>query len=276
MKRGDKKKFNQIVKDIKSIKIQGARNIAEAAVKAYSLFPSKTSKKVLLESRPTEPMMQYALSLAESGESLNKILEHLKDSQDRINNQSLKLIKSNDRIFTHCHSSSVSNALVYAKKKRKKFQVYNTETRPLYQGRKTARELSKAGIKVTMFLDSAAAFAIEKQNSKDKIFANKIFLGADALLSEGIINKIGSYQIAELAHYNKIPVYIFADSWKFTSKKVPIEQRSINEVWNKALKNVKIKNPAFEFVPKKYIKGIVSEFGIQKYSDFVKKCRKRK
>ena len=53
-------------------------------------------------------------------------------------------------------------------------------------------QLRKAGIKVTMFIDSAAAIALEKENRKDKIYANKIFLGADALLSEGIINKIGS------------------------------------------------------------------------------------
>ncbi|MBU2504147.1 MAG: hypothetical protein KJ879_03810 [Nanoarchaeota archaeon] len=276
MKREDKNKFNQIVEDIKSIKIQGARNIAEAAVKAYFLSPSKSSKNSLLKSRPTEPMMQYVLNLAEAGTPLNKILLHSKDSQDKINKFTFKLVKNEDKIFTHCHSSSVSNALVYAKKKRKKFQVYNTETRPLYQGRKTARELGKAGIKVTMFVDSAAAFALEKQSSKDKIFANKIFIGADALLNEGIINKVGSYQISELAHYNKIPVYILADSWKFTSDKVPVEQRPLNEIWNKAPKNVKIKNPAFEFVPKKYIKGIVSEFGVQSYSDFVKKCKKRK
>ena len=45
-----------------------------------------------------------------------------------------------------------------------------------------------------------------------------------------------------------------------TNKNVPIEQRKLNEVWDNAPKNIKIKNPAFEFVPKKYIKAIISEF----------------
>jgi translation initiation factor 2B subunit (eIF-2B alpha/beta/delta family) len=77
--------------------------------------------------------------------------------------------------------------------------------------------------------------------------------------------------IAELAHLHKIPLYIIADSWKFSKKKVPIENRSLNEVWNHAPKKVKIENPAFEFVPKKYITGIVTELGLMKYDEFVKK-----
>ncbi|MCL5018811.1 MAG: hypothetical protein M1416_03560 [Candidatus Pacearchaeota archaeon] len=265
-----KKRFDKIADDIKKIKIQGARNIAKAALFAYSLIPTKSSIQKLKSLRPTEPMMEKVLELAEK-KPYQEILEHFDSAQNKINISILKLIKNNDVIFTHCHSTNVSNALIYAKKHGKKFQVYNTETRPLFQGRKTANELRKAGIKVTMFVDSAVALAIEKENKRDKIYANKIFLGADALLPKGIINKIGSGLVAELAHNHKIPFYIVADSWKFTKKKVPIEQRSLNEVWNKAPKNIKIKNPSFEFVPKKYISGIVTEFGLMKYEKFVRK-----
>lgn len=265
-----KREFEKIIKDIKSIKIQGARNIAKSALKAYLFFPSKTSKNKLLNSRPTEPMMFHVLNLAEKGISQDSILQHFDSAQYKINKVVLGLIKDNDKIFTHCHSTNVINSLIYANKKRKKFEVYNTETRPLFQGRKTANELKKAGIKVTMFIDSAAAIVFEKENKKDKIYANKIFIGADALLKKGIINKIGSGMFAELAYKNKIPVYIIADSWKFSKNKISMEQRNINEVWDHAPKSVKIKNPAFEFVNKKYITGIVTEYGLMKYDKFVR------
>lgn len=267
-----KSDFDKIVKDIKSIKIQGARNVAKAALKAYYLIPGKKSKKILLASRPTEPMMENVLDMAESQKfSYGEILSHFDSAQSGINKNILKLIKNNDVIFTHCHSTNVTNALIYAHKKGKKFQIYNTETRPLFQGRKTAKELRKAGIKVTMFVDSAIAFAIEKNNSKDRVYADKIFIGADALLKDGIINKVGSNLIAEISKIHKIPLYIIADSWKFTKNKIKIEQRNLNEVWDKAPKNIKIKNPAFEFVSKKYISGIVTELGIMNYDLFVKK-----
>jgi len=265
-----KKRFDKIAEDIKSIKIQGARNIAKQALYAYELFPTEKSRKKLISLRPTEPMLFHVLELAKK-EPYEKIISHFDSAQDEINKNVFSLIKSGDKIFTHCHSTNVVNSLIYSHKKGKKFEILNTETRPLFQGRRTAEELQKAGIKVTMFVDSAIASTIEKENSKDKIYATKIFLGADAILKNGIINKIGSNAISELASIHKIPVFIVADSWKFSKNKIPIEQRKLNEVWDKAPKNIKIKNPAFEFVDKKYISEIVSELGVLKYGEFLKR-----
>ncbi len=259
-KKEKRKKFNQIVKNIKDIKIQGATNIAKKALYAYFLVPTKQSKNRLLNSRPTEPMMENVLELAEKGIPKNQILSHFKEAQDKINKKVFRLIKKDDVIFTHCHSKNVVNALIYAKKKGKKFEVYNTETRPLLQGRKTAHELKKAGIKVTMFVDSALGVALSKEQGTKK--ADRVFLGADAILKKGIINKIGSEVIANIARDNKIPVYIIADSWKFTKSKIPLENRKLNEVWNRAPKKIRIKNPAFEFVDKKYITKIITEEGM--------------
>jgi ribose 1,5-bisphosphate isomerase len=266
-----KKEFEKILKDIKLIKIQGALNVAQAALKAYVLIPTSLSKKKLLKSRPTEPMMRYVLNLAEK-KKYKEIFNHFNSTQGKINETVLKLIKNKEIILTHCHSTNVVNSLIYARKKRKFFEVYATETRPLFQGRKTAKELANAKIKVTMFVESFLDDAISGKQSMKKV--KKIFIGADALLKGGIINKVGSELIAKIAKENKVPVYIIADSWKFSKNKVPLEQRNLNEIWDKAPKNVKIKNPAFEFVDKKYISGIVTELGFMKYDKFVKRMVK--
>jgi ribose 1,5-bisphosphate isomerase len=260
-----KLRFNLIAKAIKEIKIQGATNVAKAALKAYSLIPSKESKKILLSLRPTEPMLSHVLERA-GKEPENKILEHFQKSQESINKNVFNLIKNNSIIFTHCHSTNVVRALIYAKKKGKNFQVYNTETRPLFQGRQTAKELSRAGIKVTNFIDSAALVAIKA--------CDIVLFGADALLKNVVINKIGSGMFSEVAHENKIPVYIVADSWKYASKSVKIEQRNFREVWNPKKNKIHIRNPAFEEINPKYITGIISELGKMNYSSFIKKVGK--
>ncbi len=270
MKNG-KKRFEKILSDIKNLKIQGARDVAKAALNAYSIYPSRESKEKLINARPTEPMLFNVLKNVEN-HSQNKLLYHFEDAQEKINNFVLKTIKKNDIVFTHCHSTNVVNALIYAKKKGKKFQVYNTETRPMFQGRKTANELKKAGIKVTMFVDSALDVAISGKQGNKKV--KKIFLGSDALIGNGIVNKIGSDVIAKIAKMNKIPVYIVADSWKYTPNKLKLEQRTLDEIWNNAPKNIKLKNPAFEFVPKNYITKIISELGILSYDKFLKEVRK--
>jgi len=254
-------RINKIIKEIKQVKIQGARNIAKSALYAYSLLPTKTTKLKLIKARITEPMLINTLKYYEKY-GKKKTLQHFSQAQNKINQLAVKLIKNNSIIFTHCHSTNVINALIYARKKVKKFQVYNTETRPLFQGRITARELKKAGIKVTMFLDSAMDDAITESDI--------IFLGADAILKSGVVNKIGSEAIAEIASIRKKPLYIIADSWKFTEH-VKLEQRNFKEVWKNAPKNIKIRNPAFELVPGKYIKAIISELGILKLDKFVRK-----
>jgi ribose 1,5-bisphosphate isomerase len=265
-----KRIFNQILKNIKTVKIQGARNIAKKALYAYSLFPSSSTKKKLLALRPTEPMLVNVLHRLNT-QKQEEIYSHFDVSQDQINKEVFQLIKNNDLIYTHCHSTNVVQALIYAKKKGKRFAVCNTETRPLFQGRKTAQELKKTGISVTMFVDSAFDTII----SGDKK-VNKIFLGADALLKKGIINKIGSRTIAKLAKSSKVPVYVIADSWKYSPKRIKIEERDFHEIWNKIPKSshIKIKNPAFEFVSKKYIHRIISELGNLKYKEFLRKAKK--
>ncbi|MFW6233547.1 MAG: hypothetical protein ACOC3Z_02705, partial [Nanoarchaeota archaeon] len=189
-------------------------------------------------------------------------------SHEEINKLTFKLIKNNSVIFTHCHSSTVIKALIYAKNKGKKFTIYNTETRPLYQGRKTSKELTKAGIKNYMFLDSELGIALSNEQGTKK--TNIIFLGADALLKKGVVNKIGSEVIARIAKQEKIPVYILADSWKYTNKKVKMEKRNFKEVWKNKTPKIKINNFAFELIEKKYITGIITEKGKMTYNKFLK------
>lgn len=258
-------KLNRIYSDIKTIRIQGATNVAKAAVEAYLLRPDFENKRKLLSLRPTEPALANALNFVDKI-GKRKVISHFADAQEKINGFVLKLIKNGMVIYTHCHSTNVIKALIYAKKKGKNFEVYNTETRPLFQGRKTAMELAKAGIVVTNWVDSALLEAIRK--------TDLVLLGADAIIGLGAINKIGSGAIGELAHNHGKPLYIVADSWKFSPKNVKIEERSFHEIWNNAPNNVRVRNPAFERVDKRYIAGVVSEYGILSFDKFVKKSEK--
>jgi len=111
-----KKRFNEIAKAIKEVKIQGARNVAEAGFRAYEISPTSSAKKKILATRPTEPMLANVLKLADNF-SYSKLKEKLDNNQEIINKQTFKLIKNNSVIFTHCHSSAVIKALIYCKKK---------------------------------------------------------------------------------------------------------------------------------------------------------------
>jgi translation initiation factor 2B subunit (eIF-2B alpha/beta/delta family) len=103
--------------------------------------------------------------------------------------------------------------------------------------------------------------------------ADLIFIGSDAILDSGVINKVGSELIGEIANLRRKPMYVIADSWKFSPKHVKIEERDFHEIWARVPKNIKVENPAFEFVHKKHIRGIVSEYGLLSFDKFIKKVR---
>ena len=260
--------FKEVINKIKKIKVQGAENIAVLGIKALSLRNFSYNK--IVNARPTEPMLRNALRYAKIY-GQEQTIDHIKNSKWKIARLGSKKIRG--VVFTHCHSSTVLEILKEAKRQKRKFEVYNTETRPLYQGRKTAKELSKARIKVTTVIDSAAAAALKK----DKLLkeADLMLIGCDAILNNGdIINKIGTGMFAEICYNHKIPVYIASNSWKFTTRPVKIEIRDFKEVWRIAPKKIKIQDLAFDITENKYITAIISELGILKPKDFVREVKK--
>lgn len=267
------KEFNQICKDIKEIKIQGARNIAKKALYAWNINPTKAALKKLKSLRPTEPMLMNVLQKAENGEEYNSILEHFDVAQDKINMHVFNEIDEGDIVMTICHSTNVTQSLIYTWNKGKRFEVYNLETRPLFQGRKTAKELGNAGIPVTTFVDSAMGVALSKEQGTKHV--TKVMVGADALMKKGVANKIGSEVLAQIAKNEKVPFYVVADSWKYSPKSVKLEMRDFHEVWEKMPKrhHIKVKNPAFELIKKKWITWIITDLGKMRYKTFLKKIK---
>jgi len=279
------------VKQIRRLEIQGARNVAIAAIKAIEILASQTqasSKKdflreltkardVLFASRSTEPLMRNALrliinrvdrseeknvkKLAEiASQAAQQFLLDLENSRKRIAEIGAKRIRSNSVVLTHCHSSTVTNLLKRAKYEGKVFELICTETRPVLQGQITAKEMLDLGIKTTFIVDSAARFFMND--------VDLVLVGADAITSEGnVINKIGTSMVALVAHEARAPFYVVSELLKFDPATVSgdyekIEERSPNEIWKNAPKELTIRNPAFDVTRRDFIHGIICEDGM--------------
>lgn len=222
-----------------------------------------------------------------SDSSVTELKKHLKTEALRIydedcavcrkmGNYGARLIKNKSNIMTVCNAGALATAdygtalgvMYSAKSQKKKFKVYACETRPLLQGaRLTAWELLRAKIDTTLICDSMAA-SLMKQGQVDAIFT-----GADRIAMNGdTANKIGTYNLAVLAKYHKVPFYIVAPRSTFdqdiqSGKQIPIEQRGKEEVIQfgerpTAPKNVKVYNPAFDVTDHKLITAIITEKGI--------------
>ncbi|MEW6722416.1 MAG: S-methyl-5-thioribose-1-phosphate isomerase [Candidatus Micrarchaeota archaeon] len=281
------------IRDIKALKIQGARNVAREALKALAASVkdsgAKTGASLLKElsadaealsmSRPTEPMMRNILEesvrFAESaaGEAkapaalrrvfaghASETLEKIDEGAKKLAQYGAKLIPEGALVLTHCHSSTSTSCMIAAKKMDKKFSVVSFETRPRYQGRATAAELAKAGISVTCAVDGAMQLFMKK--------ADIVIVGADSVTSRGdLINKIGTSTLAHIAKMNDVSFYSAAELYKYSPMTIfgtleKIEERDPKEVWEKPPRGVRIRNPAFEATAAKYVSGYITEAGV--------------
>ena len=276
---------------IGKLEVQGARNVAVAAIKALQSLAkttkAKTRKSLLAElceartllfnARETEPLMRNAVrwvinQVEDSDErnvteladlvyaSSEKFQKNLAASKERIAEIGAKRIRDGYTIFTHCHSSTVSHMLARAKTEGKIFEVVCTETRPAFQGRITAKEMLSLGMKTTFIVDSAARSFMHE--------IDVVIVGADAVTSEGnVVNKIGSSTIAVLAHEARKPFYVVSELLKFDPATLygeyeRIEERSRDEIWKEAPLELNVRNPAFDVTPRDLIHGIICEEGI--------------
>ncbi len=257
------------VRGIKSLKIQGARNIAIAALDALEIVAKKSgfgkefleAANALQSSRKTAVPLYNAICAVKSGksiESIKKTKQFLELAPKKSAEFGAKLIRDGSTIITHCHSSEAIMLLKLAKANGKKFKIIVTETRPKMQGISTAKELVAAGIPVEYIVDSAAGHYMKG--------CNIAIFGCDSIRKEGIYNKIGTYLMALCAYENKVPVYFAGDSMKIDWRpKIEIEMRSSEEIISqKVLSGAKILNPAFDCTPWKLISGVITEKGIAK------------
>jgi len=276
---------------IKKLEVQGARNVAIAAIKALQALAEQTKTKnkaaflselkqaqtILFASRETEPLMRNAVhwiitqaqdSSTEKVDVLNSMvssnvslfLQNLEASREHTAEIGAKRIRDGMLVFTHCHSSTVTRMIAKAKADGKNFSVICTETRPAFQGRITAREMVELDIHTMFIVDSAARFYMGD--------VDLVVVGADAITSEGnVVNKVGTSSIAVLANEARKPFYVVSELLKFDPETLNgeyegIEQRNPSEVWNEAPQKLYVRNPAFDVTPSRYIHGLICEEGI--------------
>jgi len=206
-----------------------------------------------------------------------KVMEEDRVACRKIGINGSRLIKDGDTILTICNAGALATidygtalGVIYrAKTEGKKIKVFASETRPLLQGsRLTAWELHKKGIEVSVISDNTAGFLMRE----GKI--NLVITGADRIAANGdSANKIGTFNLALLAKYHKIPFYIAAPLTTFdlavrSGEDIPIEMRSPEEVTKILLKKevapkgAKALNPAFDVTPAKFITAIITDKGI--------------
>jgi methylthioribose-1-phosphate isomerase len=202
-----------------------------------------------------------------------RILDNDRAMCRRIGEHGADIIPDGAKIITHCNAGALATggigtalaAIYVAAEQGKRVTVYADETRPLLQGsRLTAWELERAGIPVTILVDSAAASLMRDTK------IDLCIVGADRIAQNGdVANKIGTFPLALAAKHHGVPFYVAAptstlDPSTKSGEEILIEQRGRNEVSSPfdtptAPDGVDVYNPAFDVTPADLITAIITD-----------------
>jgi methylthioribose-1-phosphate isomerase len=306
------KNHGDMAEAIKTLKIRGAPLLGAAAAFALALAASSSKAKTkgnllrdleraaatVKATRPTAVNLFWALDRILDkakgyGGDLGGLVTFVADEAQKIADEDVasnhmigahgaELVRDGDVLLTHCNAGALATVAYgtalgvvrAAWEQGRKIRVVATETRPLLQGaRLTTYELRRDGIPVTLITDSMVGYVMAKR------LVNKVIVGADRIVRDAVINKIGTFTIAVLAKEHGIPFYVAAPKSTFdlthASDEVTIEQRSPDEVTHIgvqriATEGINVLNPAFDVTPLEYVTAIVCESGILYKEDFRK------
>jgi methylthioribose-1-phosphate isomerase len=302
----------EVAEAIRQMKIRGAPLLGVATAFGLALTAqnskAKTKKsliselersaRILKKTRPTAVNLFWGIDrilnrAKESSENVQRIVALVIAEAQKIADEDVaanrligkngsELIHDGDVILTHCNAGALATVdygtalgvIRAASEQGKELRVMATETRPLLQGaRLTAYELQKDGIPVTLITDNMVGYVMYRK------MVDEVIVGADRIVSDAVINKIGTFTVAVLAKKHGIPFYVAAPKSTFDlarrSSDVIIEERNPEEVTHIgsvriAPKGVNALNPAFDVTPLDYVTAIVCESGILYKDDFRK------
>jgi ribose 1,5-bisphosphate isomerase len=280
-----------------ALKVRGGGRVARYAVQALRDYakvargktpaeywnPTMKAGEKLKSAKPTafaltngiNYVLNWGVRSLEAGGSVEEIrnatvnaaddfLAYSRDAVRIIGETGARRIKNGDTIITHSDSEAAISIMKSAHDLGRGIKVYCTETRPNYQGHRTAAALAAYGVDTTLICDSACRVMMGD--------ADKAIVGCDAISGNGaLVSKIGVSQVALLAQEARVNFIAAAETFKvdfgtLTGKLIDVEQRDPTELaakdWMAHNPKVKFSNPVFDFTPPEYIDFYVTEKGI--------------
>ncbi|WP_254271375.1 translation initiation factor eIF-2B [Haloarcula marina] len=193
-------------------------------------------------------------------DAIDAVVDEVESAKDRAGARAADLIAADDVLLTHDFSSTVLAAIDDALAAGATFEVYVTESRPRFLGRKTARKLAERdGVDVTLIIDSAAGHYLQE--------VDRVLVGMDCIVEETLYNRVGTYPIATAAAHSEVPMTVVGADAKFVDGAFAFENefRSPAEVLREPAEGFAVANPAYDATPTALLDSVVTDEEIREY-----------
>ncbi|WP_277541286.1 translation initiation factor eIF-2B [Haloarcula laminariae] len=194
-------------------------------------------------------------------EAIDRVVSDVEAAKDRAAQRAAEELADEDVLFTHDFSTTVLAAIEAAVDDGATFEVYVSESRPRYLGRKMARKLGAMDeVEVTLLVDAASGHYLPE--------ADRVVVGIDCIVDETLYNRIGTYPLAATAAREDVPMTAIGGDSKFVDGAFAFENdvRSPSEVHREPADEFTVGNPAYDATPLSLLDSIITDKEIRKVS----------
>ena len=190
---------------------------------------------------------------------IEEIVNDVETAKHDAASNGVELLPDGATVLTHDYSSTVLESIELAVQEGRHLEVYVTEARPRFLGRKTARALATLDrVDATLIVDSAAGHYLDE--------CDRVAIGMDCIVDDTLYNRVGTFPIAATAAELDVPVSVFGSSAKIIEEGFAFENdfRSTSEVMREPAEGFRVENPAYDATPTHLLENVVTNDGIQK------------
>lgn len=193
-------------------------------------------------------------------EKIDAVVTRVEAGKDRAAENAVAHLEDGATLLTHDYSSTVLEAIERAVEAGKTFDVYVTEARPRYIGRKTTRALAGLeGVETTLITDSAHGIYLED--------CDRVVVGMDCIVDETLYNRVGTFPIAATAAQLDVPVTVLGSASKIVSEGFVFENefRPGSEVMPEPAEGFVVENPSYDATPVELLESVITDEGRQEF-----------
>jgi len=197
---------------------------------------------------------------AETEAAIDDVIASVENAKHEAAANAVELLPDGATVLTHDYSSTVVEAIELAAGDGNHLNVYVTEARPRFLGRKTARTLAGIDrVDTTLIVDSAAGHFLDD--------CDHVLVGMSAIVEGALYNRVGTFSLAATAAELDVPVSVVGASEKLIDGGFVFENefRSPVEVMREPAEGFTVSNPAYDATPTHLLESVVTENGIETF-----------
>ncbi|WP_123534030.1 translation initiation factor eIF-2B [Halosimplex salinum] len=220
----------------------------------------QTTQREIISSVEEADADSVDAAITETRDVVESVVNRVESAKERAAERAVEYLHEGTTVLTHDYSSTVLEAIERAVDDGASLEVYCTEARPRYLGRKMVRTLADLdGVDAHLLVDGAAGHFLPE--------CDQVVVGMDCIVEDTLYNRIGTYPLAATASDAGVPVRVVGAEAKVVTGGFAFENehRSASEVIREPADGFAVENPAYDATPTRLVDAAITDERVHEF-----------